>query len=368
MPPDEDVLEDFGFNNVPFGGERTYLLGVYQGLYLSGSVSSENIHEWRITGILAEKIKEFYFGFPVSQRGQYFPWFLKNSHVLDQATSKEEAQAKLIATFYDQARPYLDAEDRGKTARDLQPQAKRHSYNLLAGILRRCSPNPMEENWYSFGFVTCRGQSEEGTLVDLYQLLLTASDGSFFYQVHNRQRGTIPPATFAQFWKAHEFRTLIPLMDSKGLKKFRSRLPFLEAFLSVPKTIQRPSVWDLKQFLEIKNPVDHPPEPSVSVDYGFVNCRTFEDTCTLMEIYDRVLGSADPLELHDACIEGTLFQFAGRYVQMKEQWGSLTKNPYPLETAAEIKMEQRSRLEGKLEGDRNTAGFLSSSLRSLGIL
>ncbi|KAF2848345.1 hypothetical protein T440DRAFT_520041 [Plenodomus tracheiphilus IPT5] len=234
MPPDEDVLEDFGFNNVSFGRDRSYLLGLYGGLYSFGSVSSEDIHEWRVTGILAEKIKEF-----------------------------------LFQDSRDPSGPYLDAEDRNKTARELQPQAKGHSYNLLAGMLRRCTPNPTEENWYSFGFVACRDQGEESMLLDLYQLLLTTSDGSFFYEIHNRRRGTIAPATFTRFWKAHESRTLIPLMDSKGLKELRSRNPFLEAFLSAPPMGPRPSVWDLKQFLEIRDPVDYPPQPCVSVDYGF---------------------------------------------------------------------------------------------------
>jgi hypothetical protein len=329
MPLDEDVLEDFGFNNVPFGIERNYLLGVYQGLYLSGSVSTEDIHQWRIAGILADKIKEFYFGLPASQRGQYFPWFLRNSHVLDRTMSKKEAVANLIVTFYDQARPYLDEEDRGKIAKDLQPQAKTHSYHLLAGILRRMHPNPMEENWCAFGFVTCRNKSEERILAKLYQLLLTCSNESSLDEVHNSQRGIVLPATFARFWKAHESMTLIPLMDSKGFKNLRSGLPYLEAFLSDP-TVTHLSVWDLKQFLQINNPVDHPPEAYVRVDYGFVNCRSAKDTCTLMEIYDRVLKSADPLKLHNACIEGSLFEFAGGYLHMKEQWRSLMRNPYRL--------------------------------------
>jgi hypothetical protein len=49
--------------------------------------------------------------------------------------TKDEAQQKLITTFYDKARPYLDIEDRNKTARDLKPEAKGTSYHLLAGML-----------------------------------------------------------------------------------------------------------------------------------------------------------------------------------------------------------------------------------------
>lgn len=329
MPQDEDVLQDFGFNHVLLGGEGSYLLGVYRGLYLSGNVSAEDIHEWRVGGILVDKIKEFYYRIPENCRGQYFPWFLKHLYVLERPMTKDEAEQKLIATFYDKARPYLDIEERNKTARDLKPEAKGSSYNLLAGILLRATPNPIETNWYSFGFVTCRGQHEESMLVDLYQLLLTESDGTFFYEFHNSRRDVIPPATFTQFWKAYEAGTLIQLLDLKGLRELRSRLPFLEGFLSVPPAGPRPSVWDLKQFLEINEPMDHPPIPSVNVDYGFINCRTFEETCTLMEIYGEVLKTADPLDLHQACLAGELFQFASNYVRMEERWRSLMTNFYP---------------------------------------
>jgi len=96
-----------------------------------------------------------------------------------------------------------------------------------------------------------------------------------------------------------------------------------------------PSVWNLKKFLEINDPVDYLPVPSVNVDYGFINCHTFEETCTLMEIYGEVLKTANPLELHKACIAGELFQFASRYVRMEERWRSLMRNFYPLSEMVE---------------------------------
>ncbi len=366
MPQDEDVLEDFGFHNVLFGGDRTYLLGVYGGLYLSGKFSAEDLHEWRVGGILVDKIKEFYYSIPENSRGQYFPWYLKNFPVLERPMTNDEAQQKLIATFYDKARPYLDIEDRNKTARDLKPEAKGTSYNLLAGTLLRISPNPIKENWYSFGFVTCRGQHEESMLVDLYQLLLTESDGSFFYEFHNRRRGVIQPATFTQFWKAYEAGTLIQLMDSKGLNELRSRLPFLEGFLSAPPAGPHLSVWNLKQFLEISDPMDHPPVPSVNVDYGFINCRTFEETCTLMEIYGKVLKTANPLKLHQACVAGDLFRFASVYVRMEERWRPLMRNFYPLKEVVESELGPELRSEVGSEADEDSAGLPSLLSRLLG--
>ncbi|KAG8528680.1 uncharacterized protein KY384_006367 [Bacidia gigantensis] len=83
-------------------------------------------------------------------------------------------------------------------------------------------------------------------------------------------------------------------------RELRSRIPLLESFLSVPSAGPRPFVWDLKQFLEINDPMDHPPILSVNIDYEVVKCRSFEDTCTLMEIYGQVLNTANPLELRQA--------------------------------------------------------------------
>jgi len=95
VPEDEDVLEDFGFNNLLSSMEKSFLLGVYGGLYLSSKFSAEDIHEWRVGGILVDKIKEFYYSIPENSRGQYFPWFLKNLHVLERPMTKDEAQQKV---------------------------------------------------------------------------------------------------------------------------------------------------------------------------------------------------------------------------------------------------------------------------------
>ncbi|KAI4253554.1 MAG: hypothetical protein LQ352_003615 [Teloschistes flavicans] len=199
MPEDEDVLKDFGFNNVLFGGDQSQLLGVNGGLYRSGTVSAEEIHEWRIGGILVQKIKEFYLSMPEHSRGQYFAWFLKNSHTLERLKTRQEAEQDYPAVFYDKSKPYLETSDHNKAVRDLKPEAKKLSYYLLAGTLHRISPNPTDEAWYFFGFVTCRGMHEEAILQDLYQLVLTESDESFFYEFHSRRRGIVPPATFTQF-------------------------------------------------------------------------------------------------------------------------------------------------------------------------
>jgi hypothetical protein len=184
--------------------------------------------------------------------------------------------------------------------------------------------------YHTFAFVTCRNSAEKSVLVGIYLLLLVPSDGSLFYTFHNERRSPTHTASFATFWKSYEAGTLLHLIDSHGLTNLRTRLPRLESFFSVPPSGPHPSVWDLKQFLENADPATHPPTSAFSCEYGFVNCNTLEDTCTLVEIYERVLERADPMDLHRACVIGRLFEFATAYLEMEEGWRLLLRNSYPL--------------------------------------
>ncbi|KAF2443258.1 hypothetical protein P171DRAFT_487209 [Karstenula rhodostoma CBS 690.94] len=341
IPEDEDVLQEFGFNNVMFDKDRTHLFGVYQGLYLSGEFSPKELHEWRVQGTMVEKIKEFYYSYPGHSRGQYFPWWLKNLHRLETPTTKEEAEQTLAATFYDKAKPYLDPEDRDTHPTALKPDAKRNSFAMLALILHRLTPSPNITLYHSFAFTTCRSRAEESQLLDICQLLLP-----------------YPP---------RHIRCIL-LVDSHGLNTLRSLLPHHCAFLSVPPSGPHTSVWDLKQFLETGDLVTHPPVPAVGCDYGFFNCAGFEDTCTLMEIYGRVLERADPMELHGACVAGRLFEFVGRFVEVEERWRGLLWNPYPLRGVVEVEEveeeeeeEEGGDLRGVEGGKSNVMGKAETS-------
>jgi hypothetical protein len=334
LPKDEDVLEDFGFNQLTSFADQCKLFGLYRGMCLSEKVTVEDFHKWQVEGSLVANIKEFYYQIPETHRGGYFPWFLKHTHILERRITSKEATENTIATFYDQARSYLDSEDQHKTPQELKPDAKADCYHMLALNLHMAYPHPIEHNWYTFGFCTCRGEHEEGELGGLYQRLLLGD--KLFEDVmpkwHFRTLGRckFQTATFTEFWHSYQSGTLIQLMDSKGLKGFRSGFPFLEEFLSVPPSGPHLSVWDLKQFIAINDPAEHPPIPALQVDYGFMNCRTFEETCILMEIYKRLLQKADPLELHKACLAGKLFVFARRFHTMDEGHRRLMENLYPL--------------------------------------
>jgi hypothetical protein len=214
----------------------------------------------------------------------------------------------------------------------LKPEAKAHSYLMLAQTLHMVHPHPTEKNWHAFGFCTCNGEQEEGRLGALYLALLVGDE--LFEDVHCNINFPMPrqrkgqTATFTEFWQAFEAGKLIQLMNSKGLRHQRMDFAFLEKFLSASPTGPWPSVWSLKQFVAIANPVEFAPVPSVEVDYGFMNCRTPEETFTLMEIYKRLLGKANPLALHETCLSNKLFEFAEMFDMLDEKYERLMRNFY----------------------------------------
>lgn len=336
LPDEEDVLEDFGFNNLTSFADRSNLLGLYKGLWLSDEIKVEDIHKWQVGGSLVANIKKYYFQIPETHRGGYFPWFLENTSILEKPLSKQESTAKIVAKFYDQAKLYLEEEDQRKEAYELKPDAKQHCYRLLATVLHMAHPNPIEKNWYNFGFPTCNSEGQISQLGVLYHELLVGD--KLYEDVRNYTQHTIlipkrdnlQTASFGEFWHAYESKTLIQLMDSKGLKARRSAFPFLEGFLCIPPGGLRPSVWDLKQFIAINDPAEFPPSRTLEADYGFMNCKDFEETCFLLEIYKRLLQKANPLELHEACLAGKLFEFAQRFHLMDESHRRLMRNFYPL--------------------------------------
>lgn len=333
LPDDEDVRKDFGFNHLTSYGDQSKLLGLYKGLWFSDDITVEEIHKWQVEGSLVTNIKEYFYNIPEECRGGYFPWFLNNTHILDQPMTTKEAQGKIISTFFDKARSYLIEEDRQKDLKDLEPEAKRQAYIFLAASLHAASPNPIEPNWNNFGFCTCDSEREEGELGSLYLRLLHGYE-QFFSDLPDRYRlqhlSGLETASFTEFWQAFESRSLIQLMDAKGLKNDRLRFPYLETYLSVPPSGLQPSVWSLKQFLAVNSPADFPPCRAVNFDYGFRNCQTFEEICILMEIYRRLLTKVNPLELYKACLAGQLFEFAAKFDKMDEAHRRLMRNFYPL--------------------------------------
>jgi hypothetical protein len=331
MPDDPDVLEIFGFQNLLSYKDRTKLLGLYQGLVKYLEVTAEELNLWQQEKSLITNIIRVYSEPSSFGGGAYFPWFLQNTHILEDQRDPNDVKAYMH--FIEQAQTFLEPDDQKKPWRELEPTAKQYSFEILLMALMGARPNPVQETWLKFGFCACRNEVEENKLSAIYTSLLTDQQKGCLVPQHLRSK----PCTFTEFWQAYESGGLVKLMKDRIRNRFAEigELPFVREYLSHPPSNINFSVWDLKQFLEINDYTKYPPIEPVRVDYGFLNCQGFEEICTLAEIYKRLLRAANPLELHEACKENRLFELAQKYHSMDGNHRRLMNNSYSTEVMLE---------------------------------
>jgi hypothetical protein len=197
----------------------------------------------------------------------------------------------LMATIQE----YLPIPDRGRPFYQLQPLAKRETVELLLMTLAREIPTPHAGIYHSFGFVTASTEDQCQRIGGLYQCIITGSE--------NQSKQHI----FQDLCHAHASSTIPGLFDREGYGIFRTTMPHLAEFLStVPSN--RPTVWRLKQYAEMVDA--SAPSPCLQRDYGFALCRQREEVSRLKAVYGEMLGCMSPLEIHGACLSGSLYENA----------------------------------------------------------
>lgn len=325
IPDDPEVLEKFGFQSLVSSEDRSKLLGLYQGLVKYLGVTAEELNGWEQENSLATNIVRVYNAESAYGGSGYFRWFLENTHILK--AERDPSDLNHYMHFIEQAQKLLEPDDQKKDWRDLQPLAKRYSFEILWLSLLGARPNPILETWLKFGFCACMNEEEEIKLGAIYVSLFTDNRNGTLVPQNLRSN----PCTFMEFWQAYESGGLVQLMEDKIRNRGADirKLPLVREYLSNPPRDIDLSVWNLRQFLEINQYSTHPPIESVKVDYGFLNCQNFEEICTLAELYKRLFSVASPLEVHEACLKNRLFELAKRkYHSMDEDYRRLMNNSY----------------------------------------
>lgn len=333
IPEDPQVIEHFGFHRFPHARDKAKLGGLYKGLFYL-DVSADELDSWRSEGTLVENIIRTFSKIPEGHRGGYFPWFLEHQYCLDGSKTREEALGDLTSTFYDEARLYLEPDDQNKEVHHLEPPAKCAAFRFLALMLHGYHPRPSNNDaYYDFGFCTCLEEHDVGRLGGLYQKLLVGDKFTKFWfndRDLNLPSGGHRTCTFTELWHALEAGKLINLMDSKGLESERRQFRHLDTFLGQPWCGPRKSIWDLQVFLSDEGTIAAP--NPVLIDYGFINCNGFREVTELKSVYKSILQLSDPLDLHDACIHGRLFEFARSVKVLEPRLRKMMRNPYPLQS------------------------------------
>ncbi|KAF7506412.1 hypothetical protein GJ744_011766 [Endocarpon pusillum] len=313
LPEDPQVREDCGFQRCRNRSEETKLFGLYVGIIKYNNISSEELHRWRTEAILVDKIIKVFARIPEGSRGGYYPWFLRNRHILEgeqEVINDEDDVDKYIQERYAEARAYLDPADQTKAVEDLTPFAKQYCFFFFSMLLdckypppKNGAPRPL---WLLLGNKPARDHFRS-----LRMEHLTPSD--------------FPTCSFTDFWKAWEVGSLMEPFSrygtSQGAANYRTtldwRFPALREFLSYPGKSPRPSVWRLKHFLagEDANVLTITPEiAAAAMEYGFhpqLDTRTRLD---LRDFYTRVFRRGLlPREIDEAKRKRNMREMADRW-------------------------------------------------------
>lgn len=188
------------------------------------------------------------------------------------------------------ARQHLEPEDREVKLLDFQPKSKAQTLLLFKLILHQLSPGPENELglnvWFEFGFCVCN-ESQVRDLSGFYIHLVLGKDPAWNPRPANDLR-----CIFKELWQAHRDSKLVSLIESKGLRF--PNIPHLEAFLNGGPE-RHLSVWDLKKYISCADEGEMTATPPVVVDYGFANCKGWNEKHDLKDVYRRLLGHADQL-------------------------------------------------------------------------
>lgn len=209
-------------------------------------------------------------------------------------------------------RLYLARDDQTLDLSRLQPAAKQDTARLAVAVL--CGQLlPISTNaWYMFGFVATLTEEEERNLGGLYLGILRDAQN--------------PQSIFRDIMQAVQTNTLVDLINTKEYGRFQDIFPGPASFLTTPPE-ERTTVWRLKQFINDEDNTS--PPPHLQRDYGFRYCRQREEVQRLKEIYWNVLKKVDPMDLHNACVHGRLYELASMRGLATTGDRRLMQNDYP---------------------------------------
>jgi hypothetical protein len=313
FPDDLQTCEDYGFERAFCVENQSNLLGLFKGLILNMGLEPQTIHRWRLKGILVGEIKRAFETLASESRGRYYPWFLKNQWVLDwnMPLPIEDPHRTMLRGWQYAGGSSTATKEEINVAKAKWPEDKHECLFFCVNILGDWQARPEHDIWLHFGFCTCKDGDSAEALTRLYRRLLFR-------------------CSFDQLCTAYKSSTLVTLFDSKGLTSERLSFRHLEEVLLTSPDLK--SVWPLKRYVVANSGRITMPQP-VAVDYGFSNCEGETEMQQLKEVYVQFFahGDANPIELHEAAVAGSLFEYVRRFIRLPKKFRRLMKNPYPQE-------------------------------------
>jgi hypothetical protein len=147
IPSHPQTCIDYGFSRCNTEKELSNLISLYIGLIKLLEVDPMDLHRARRKGRLASEIMFHYEKLPIPNRGDYYPWFLKNLHIV---------QPTIFTP-------------RPKTTADSTPDFGNLSVDDLVRLIADPDGEVIPSVGADYGFSNCRGPVEQAQLKAIYQ-------------------------------------------------------------------------------------------------------------------------------------------------------------------------------------------------------
>ncbi|KZT36191.1 hypothetical protein SISSUDRAFT_87673 [Sistotremastrum suecicum HHB10207 ss-3] len=292
---DKQTMSDYGFCRISGPEEVKFLFLVYHEMFQVFGIKPPTLHKWRVEGRLYQELIATYerAGAGENPANKNFLWLSEHPQIFyseagENRLKGQEDYMALKAWTYIGGSESTSPEDVIEEV-DNWPYRRRICFLFYMTMVGSDGP-PMDLPvfWMDYGFCVFTDHIAE-PLQKLYSLLL--------------QR-----CTFEEFCDAYATSSLITLMDRKGLRDARRKMPdALEVVLSQSPDNISP-IWHLKSFALS-------PEANYRwgalIPYGFANCPDRTESNQLRHFYARLFTEwkVSPLQLHNAAMQDCIFEY-----------------------------------------------------------
>ncbi|CEL08124.1 hypothetical protein ASPCAL11277 [Aspergillus calidoustus] len=137
LSDDPQTLEDYGLSRCTSWYQKSHLLGFYKGLLWYRKVDAGELDRWLREGSLVVNIVREYNRRPKSNnRFGYYPWFLKNKHLLDKRKPLgENHQEQAFQGWIKEAKSHLPLEEQTRDIENMLVGGR------VSGGYGNCSPS-----------------------------------------------------------------------------------------------------------------------------------------------------------------------------------------------------------------------------------
>ncbi|QRW13110.1 MYND Zn-finger protein [Ceratobasidium sp. AG-Ba] len=290
-PIDARTRTDYGFVHTPRPDDIENRMKVYSLLIDGLGVKPKTIHQWSEAGVLSRMMKATFDAklSEIQHQGAEYKWFFDHQSTFGGPPPPDIATPMWL----------LDAH---RKAREL---ISRTTTNAEFDTLRSVDGF---EDYFLFYTLIMQGARP-------HHAMAVAAGYRLGFEVIN----------------GCDTSTLLDLFSTYG-QEIHS--PYIRDVLVSMKCTKY--VWNLKEFACADDDMRRDSKPALPIcaDYGFFNCKNKEEESCLRNVYKNILDrlDSDPLALHQACLQGKLFEHCSKLVNLRpaDKFRRLMKNMYPL--------------------------------------